>query len=76
MTFLHARIYTSLLSTIPLTVLLALGMTLLIIAREIDLSFPSVVALGALSSPGCISIPAPLRWRWAVPWAAACCAGC
>lgn len=45
-TFLHARIYTSLLSTIPLTVLLALGMTLLIIAREIDLSFPSVVALG------------------------------
>lgn len=45
-TFLHVRIYTSLLSTIPLTVLLALGMTLLIIAREIDLSFPSVVALG------------------------------
>ena len=45
-TFFHGRIYTSLLSTIPLTILLALGMTLLIIAREIDMSFPAVIALG------------------------------
>ncbi|MGY3853090.1 ABC transporter permease [Aeromonas aquatilis] len=45
-TFFHGRIYTSLLSTIPLTILLALGMTLLIIAREIDMSFPAIIALG------------------------------
>ena len=33
-------------STIPFTAMLAFGMTLLVIAREIDMSFPAVVALG------------------------------
>ncbi|BDM64898.1 ribose ABC transporter permease [Shewanella sp. NFH-SH190041] len=45
-TFLHPRIYTSLMSTIPFTAMLAFAMTLLVIAREIDMSFPAVVALG------------------------------
>lgn len=45
-TFLHGRIYTSFMSTIPFTAMLAFGLTLLIIAREIDMSFPAVVALG------------------------------
>ncbi|KMV28786.1 ABC transporter permease [Photobacterium swingsii] len=45
-TFLHLRIYTSFMSTIPFTAMLAFALTLLIIAREIDMSFPSVVALG------------------------------
>ncbi|MGF1692994.1 ABC transporter permease [Photobacterium kagoshimensis] len=45
-TFLHFRIYTSFMSTIPFTAMLAFALTLLIIAREIDMSFPSVVALG------------------------------
>ncbi|ABZ76984.1 Monosaccharide-transporting ATPase [Shewanella halifaxensis HAW-EB4] len=45
-TFLHGRIYTSFMSTIPFTAILAFGLTLLVIAREIDMSFPAVVALG------------------------------
>lgn len=45
-TFLQFRIYTSFMSTIPFTAMLAFALTLLIIAREIDMSFPSVVALG------------------------------
>lgn len=45
-TFLHGRIYTSFMSTIPFTVMLAMGLTFLVIAREIDMSFPAVVALG------------------------------
>lgn len=45
-TFLHGRIYISLMSTIPFTAMLAFAMTLVVIAREIDLSFPAVVALG------------------------------
>lgn len=45
-TFLHSRIYTSFMSTIPFTAMLAFALTLIVIAREIDLSFPSVVALG------------------------------
>ena len=45
-TFLHTRIYTSFMSTIPFTAMLAFGLTLLVIAREIDMSFPAVVALG------------------------------
>ncbi|MBL4829632.1 MAG: ABC transporter permease [Aliivibrio sp.] len=45
-TFLHSRIYTSFMSTIPFTAMLAFALTLIVIAREIDLSFPSIVALG------------------------------
>lgn len=45
-TFLHGRIYTAFMSTIPFTAMLAFALTLLIVAREIDMSFPAVVALG------------------------------
>lgn len=45
-TFTHIRIYTSFMSTIPFTAMLAFCLTLLVIAREIDMSFPSVIALG------------------------------
>lgn len=45
-TFTHMRIYTSFMSTIPFTAMLAFCLTLLVIAREIDMSFPSVIALG------------------------------
>ncbi len=44
-TFLSSRIYLSFLSTIPFSALLALGLTFLIIAGELDLSFPSVMAI-------------------------------
>ena len=43
-TFLHKRIYIAFMSTIPYQTLLALGLTLLIVAGEMDLSFPSIMA--------------------------------
>ena len=43
--FLENRIYISYLSIIPFTMILALALTPLIIAKEIDLSFPSVMAV-------------------------------
>jgi simple sugar transport system permease protein len=45
-TFLHSRIYVSYAQTVPYFGLVALPLTLLIVAGEIDLSFPSVFALG------------------------------
>lgn len=44
-TFLHLRIYTAFMSTIPFATLLALGLTFLIIAGELDLSFPAIMAV-------------------------------
>ncbi|MGD8847062.1 MAG: ABC transporter permease [Desulfobacteraceae bacterium] len=48
-TFLSARIYISFGSTIPFTAILALGLTFLVIAGELDLSFPSVMAISGLA---------------------------
>ena len=42
--FLGYRIYMSFLATVPPQLILALGLTLVIAAGEIDLSFPSVIA--------------------------------
>ena len=47
-TFLSSRIYISFMSTIPFTALVALGLTMLIVAGELDLSFPSVMAMSGL----------------------------
>jgi simple sugar transport system permease protein len=46
-TWLHFDIYSSLMSTVPLTGIVALSLTMVVIAREIDLSFGSVMAVGA-----------------------------
>lgn len=43
--FLQSRMYISYLSIIPFTMLLALALTPLIVAKEIDMSFPSVMAV-------------------------------
>lgn len=43
--FLQSRIYISYLSIIPFPMILALALTPLIIAKEIDLSFPSIMAV-------------------------------
>lgn len=48
-TFLHQRIYVAFMSTIPAPAVLALGLTLLIIAGEMDLSFPSVMVISGLA---------------------------
>lgn len=44
-TFLHSRIYIAFMSTIPFSMILAFGLTSLIIAGELDLSFPAVMAI-------------------------------
>jgi simple sugar transport system permease protein len=46
-TWLHFDIYSALMSTVPLTGIIALSLTIVVIAREIDLSFGSVMAVGA-----------------------------
>src|SRR5665811_2515720 len=43
--FLKGRIYQSFLSTVPIMVLMALCLTFVLAMGEIDLSFPSVMAL-------------------------------
>ena len=45
--FTNAPIYRSFMSTIPVTLILTLAMTLLVIVGEMDLSFPSVSAAAA-----------------------------
>src|SRR6185369_12537866 len=42
--FLHPFIYTTFLSTLPPLILLATGLTFIIGAGEIDLSFPAIIA--------------------------------
>lgn len=48
-TFMAPRIYISFMSTIPFTAILALGLTFLVIAGELDLSFPAVMAASGLA---------------------------
>ena len=48
-TFLQHRIYMAFMSAIPFPAMLGLGLTLLIIAGEMDLSFPSVMMISGLS---------------------------
>lgn len=43
--FLQRRIYVAFMSTIPFPTLLALGLTLLIVSGELDLSFPAIMAI-------------------------------
>jgi len=43
-TFLKYRIYQSFMSTVPIPLILGLGLTLVVAAGEIDLSFPSIIA--------------------------------
>ncbi len=51
-TFLHGRIYASFAQTVPYFGLIALGLTMLIVAGDIDLSFSSVYALGMVGYIG------------------------
>ncbi|MEE8270169.1 MAG: ABC transporter permease [Alphaproteobacteria bacterium] len=52
-TFLGHRIYKSLLITAPPLLIVGLGLTLVIAAGEIDLSFPSVIALSGFVFAAC-----------------------
>lgn len=55
-TFLSPRIYISFMSTIPFTAILALGLTYLVVAGELDLSFPAVMALSGFVFASCFTI--------------------
>ena len=48
-TFLSANIYAAYMSTIPFFAVMAIPLTLVIIAGEMDLSFPSIMAMGMVS---------------------------
>lgn len=48
-TFLSANIYAAYMSTIPFFAVIAIPLTLVIIAGEMDLSFPSIMAMGMVS---------------------------
>ena len=61
--FLHWPIYHSFLTTVPPVLLLALGLTLVIAAGEIDLSFPSVIAFSGYLMAVCLK-------DWGLPWLA------
>lgn len=48
-TFLAPRIYRAFMSTVPFFAIVAMPLTLAIIAGEIDLSFPSIMAMGMVA---------------------------
>lgn len=48
-TFLAPQIYLAFMSTIPFFAIIALPLTMLVIAGEIDLSFPSIMAMGMVA---------------------------
>jgi simple sugar transport system permease protein len=48
-TFLSAQIYYAFMSSIPFFAIMAIPLTMVVIAKEIDLSFPSVMAIGMVS---------------------------
>jgi len=51
-TFLKYRIYQSFMSTVPVPLILGLGLTLVVSAGEIDLSFPSIIAFSGFVFAG------------------------
>jgi simple sugar transport system permease protein len=48
-TFLSYQIYNAFMSSIPFFAIMAIPLTIVVIAKEIDLSFPSVMAMGMVS---------------------------
>jgi simple sugar transport system permease protein len=48
-TFLSSRIYRAFMSTVPFFAIIAMPLTLAIICGEIDLSFPSIMAMGMVA---------------------------
>jgi len=48
-TFLSSQIYYAFMSTIPFFAILAIPLTIVVIAKEMDLSFPSIMAMGMVA---------------------------
>lgn len=54
-TFLAPQIYLAFMSTIPFFAIIALPLTMLVIAGEMDLSFPSIMAIGMVAFVGVLN---------------------
>ncbi len=48
-TFLSSQIYKAFMTSIPFFAIMAIPLTIVVVAKEIDLSFPSVMAMGMVS---------------------------
>ncbi len=48
-TFLNKQIYYALMSSIPFFAIMAIPLTIVVIAKEMDLSFPSIMAMGMVA---------------------------
>ncbi len=48
-TFLSPRIYFAFMSSIPFFAIMAIPLTIVVVAKEIDLSFPSIMAMGMVA---------------------------
>lgn len=48
-TFMQPQIYYAFMSTVPFFAIMAIPLTLLVIAKEMDLSFPSIMAMGMVA---------------------------
>src|SRR5918911_919022 len=48
-TFLKPQIYYAFMSTVPFFAIMAIPLTMLVIAGEMDLSFPSIMAMGMVA---------------------------
>src|SRR3989337_1186102 len=48
-TFLQPEIYNAFMSTVPFFAMMAIPLTMVVIAKEIDLSFPSTMAMGMVT---------------------------
>src|SRR5512134_880420 len=48
-TFLSSRIYFAFMSTIPFFAIMAIPLTMVVIAGEMDLSFPSIMVMGMVA---------------------------
>jgi simple sugar transport system permease protein len=48
-TFLKSQIYYSFMSTVPFFAMMAIPLTMIVIAAEMDLSFPSIMAMGMVA---------------------------
>lgn len=55
-TFLSREIYAAFMSTIPFFAIMALPLTMVVIAGEMDLSFPSIMAVGTLVFVGVVQV--------------------
>ena len=60
-TFLSPQIYSAFMATIPFFAIMAIPLTIVVIAKEMDLSFPSIMAMGMVAFSWTYSVTAFLH---------------